>query len=48
VALAPAWPKYTSQGDLLQFVAPTANQVTHAQIDSEHNCSMWDEISPAP
>lgn len=46
--LAPNWPKYTSQGDLLQFVAPSAKRVSHAQIDSEHNCAMWDQISPAP
>jgi para-nitrobenzyl esterase len=48
VPMAPAWPQYTSQGNELQFVAPSARRVTHAQIDSEHNCSLWDEVSPAP
>lgn len=48
VAAAPAWPRYAAQGDLLQFAAPSAQRVTHAQIDTEHNCSLWDEVSPAP
>ena len=46
--LTPAWPEYAPGGDLLQFVAPSAQQVSHEQIDEEHNCSLWDEVSPAP
>ena len=46
-SLAPSWPKYTSQGTLVQFKAPTAKRVSHAQIDTEHNCSLWDQVSPA-
>lgn len=48
VSKAPGWPRYTSQGNLLQFAAPSAQRASHAQIDSEHNCSLWDEVSPAP
>ncbi|WP_083933579.1 carboxylesterase/lipase family protein [Kribbella catacumbae] len=47
-SLAPAWPKYTPQGALLQFKAPGAERVSHAQIDTAHNCSLWDEVSPSP
>ncbi|GGS60585.1 carboxylesterase family protein [Streptomyces griseoviridis] len=47
VRLAPAWPRYTPQGDLLQFQAPSAHRVTYAQIDDEHNCALWNDISPA-
>jgi para-nitrobenzyl esterase len=46
-SLAPSWPTYTSQGTLVQFKAPTAKRVSHAQIDTEHNCSLWDQVSPA-
>jgi len=48
VPLAPAWPRYTPQGTLLQLQAPSAQQASHAQIDSEPNCSLWDKVSPAP
>jgi len=48
VRLAPSWPRYTPQGTLLQLRAPSARRVSHAQIDGEHNCSLWDEVSPAP
>ena len=37
-----------TQGTLLQLRAPSARRVSHAQIDGEHNCSLWDEVSPAP
>jgi len=47
VRLAPAWPRYTPQGTLLQFQAPSARRATHAQIDTEHNCALWDAVSPA-
>ena len=46
--LAPSWLRYTPQGTLLQLRAPSARRVGHAQIDGEHNCSLWDEVSPAP
>lgn len=46
-SLAPSWPTYKSQGNLLQFKAPSAERVSHAQIDSEHNCTLWDAVSPA-
>jgi para-nitrobenzyl esterase len=48
VRSAPAWPRYAPQGDLLQFAAPSATRVTHAQVDTEHHCSLWDAVSPAP
>ncbi|MFI7061012.1 carboxylesterase/lipase family protein [Kribbella sp. NPDC050124] len=47
-SLTPTWPQYESQGNLLQFKAPSAERVGHAQIDSEHNCTLWDAVSPAP
>lgn len=47
VRFAPTWPRYAPQGDLLQFAAPSAQWATHAQIDSSHNCSLWDAVSPA-
>jgi para-nitrobenzyl esterase len=47
-SLAPSWRQYTSQGNLLQFKAPSAERVGHAQVDSEHNCTLWDAVSPAP
>jgi len=46
--LTPTWPEYVPGGDLLQFVAPSAQQVDHEQIDDAHHCSLWDEVSPAP
>ncbi|MFJ9084094.1 carboxylesterase/lipase family protein [Streptomyces sp. NPDC102384] len=48
VKSAPAWPTYSSQGSMLQFQAPSARRVTHAQIDKEHHCALWDAVSPAP
>jgi len=48
VRLAPAWPRYTPQGTLLQLRAPSAQRASHAQIDTEHNCALWDAVSPAP
>jgi len=48
VRYAPEWPRYRSQGELLQFVAPSALVVDHATIDTEHGCALWDEVSPAP
>ncbi len=48
VELAPAWPQCTAGGELPQFVAPSARQVGHPDIDSAHDCSLWDEVSPAP
>lgn len=47
VRYAPEWPRYRPQGDLLQFVAPSARVVSHATIDTEHNCQLWDEVAPA-
>ncbi|MFJ6693135.1 carboxylesterase/lipase family protein [Streptomyces sp. NPDC091294] len=47
VKLAPAWPRYTAQGNLLQFHAPSATHVTDAQLADEHNCALWDAVSPA-
>ncbi|GAA2540651.1 carboxylesterase family protein [Winogradskya consettensis] len=48
VKFAPTWPRHTAQGDVLQFVAPSAQRATHARIDAEHNCALWNGISPAP
>ncbi|TMR94071.1 carboxylesterase/lipase family protein [Nonomuraea basaltis] len=48
VKAAPAWARYTPQGTELQFAAPSAKQVPHTQIDTEHNCALWDQVSPAP
>ena len=45
---APTWPQYQPQGNLVQLVAPSAKVVTHAAIDTEHNCSLWNAVSPAP
>ncbi|WP_213816298.1 carboxylesterase/lipase family protein [Glaciihabitans sp. dw_435] len=47
VRYAPVWPKYTPQGKLLQFVAPSAQVVSHATLDAEHNCQLWDAVAPA-
>jgi para-nitrobenzyl esterase len=47
VKFAPTWPRHTSGGDLLQFVAPSAQRVSHTAIDNEHNCSLWNQVSPA-
>ena len=44
---APTWPRHTNGGDLLQFVAPSAQRVSHATIDNEHNCALWNEVSPS-
>ena len=48
VPYTPTWPEFTAQGDLLQFVAPSALQVSAGQLDTEHGCALWDEVSPAP
>ena len=45
---APTWPRYRPGGRLLQFVAPSAEVVAHGDIDAEHNCALWDQVSPAP
>ncbi|WP_153337086.1 MULTISPECIES: carboxylesterase/lipase family protein [unclassified Nocardioides] len=45
---APQWPRYRPQGRMLQFTAPTARVVTHAAIDAQHGCALWDEVAPAP
>lgn len=47
VRYAPDWPRYRPSGDQLQFVAPSAEQVTTAEITTPHQCSLWDEVSPA-
>ncbi|MEV6106492.1 carboxylesterase family protein [Streptomyces sp. NPDC051940] len=47
-ALAPAWPRYAAQGDVLQFHAPSADRVGPAAIGAAHNCALWDEVSPLP
>lgn len=48
VRYAPEWPRYRPQGRMLQFAAPSASVVSHATIDSQHGCALWDEVSPAP
>jgi para-nitrobenzyl esterase len=55
VQFAPEWPVYQAAGagelgagELLQFVAPSAQVVTQEVIASEHGCALWDEVSPAP
>jgi para-nitrobenzyl esterase len=45
---APSWPRYQPQGKQLQLVAPSARVVSQAEIADEHNCALWDEVSPAP
>ncbi|MCC3290909.1 carboxylesterase/lipase family protein [Arthrobacter sp. zg-Y1110] len=45
---APEWPRYRPQGEMLQFVAPSAQVVSHATVDAEHGCELWDRVSPAP
>ena len=48
VEFAPEWPVYEPDGDLMQFTAPSGEVVSHATVDTEHGCALWNEVSPAP
>jgi len=43
----PKWPKHTDGGKLMQFAAPSGQVVSHATIDSQHNCELWNAVAPA-
>ncbi|GAB3161895.1 carboxylesterase family protein [Myceligenerans halotolerans] len=47
VAGAPDWPRYEPGGREMQFAAPSGEAVSHAVIDAQHRCGLWDEVSPA-
>ncbi|QMW66741.1 carboxylesterase family protein [Mumia sp. ZJ1417] len=44
---APDWPRYRVEGNQLQFVAPSAAEVSSTDIEASHKCELWDEVSPA-
>jgi para-nitrobenzyl esterase len=48
VEYAPEWPVFETDGQLLQFVAPSAEVVSTDVVAAEHGCELWDEVSPAP
>jgi para-nitrobenzyl esterase len=48
VKFAPRWPVFHPGGQIMQFVAPSGQVVSQSTIDAQHNCALWDVVSPAP
>jgi para-nitrobenzyl esterase len=45
-AYAPRWPRFHAGGWIMQFQAPSGHVVRQSVIDEQHNCALWDEVSP--